>query len=364
MAQDFHRLRIADKIQETPDAVSLVFNLNDELLEKFRFKSGQYITIQASIDGEELRRSYSICAAPQEGILKVNVKRVQGGRMSTYIVEQLHAGAEVEVGVPEGKFVMSFDPSKRRNHYFIAAGSGITPVLSLLKDGLESEPLSTFVLLYGNKSKDSIIFREEIVTMQKKFGEQLRVFHTLSQQNTGSKLFGLFGNKNKDWDGWLGRIDSKKLNQLIEEIPLNNIENHFYLCGPGELISSCQNYISSIESDGIHLHKEYFANPDQKIGPVLAARQAKLTYKNLHGVDGEITVPKGKTILDTLMDEGADPPYSCMNGVCSSCVAKLVKGQVEMETCLALEEDEIKAGYILTCQSQCLTPEVEIEYEA
>jgi len=364
MAQSFHILPVTDIIRETADSVSLVFQLTSDLQDAFAFKSGQYVTLKRDIGGEEIRRSYSICTAPLEGILKVNVKKVDKGRMSTYIVDKLQKGESLEVGTPEGSFTMTFEPSKRRNHYFIAAGSGITPVISLIKDGLENEPLSNFILLFGNRNEDNVIFQQELDQLGTHFGDQLTVIHAYSQLKSGGSLFGLFSKKKSEDGPWAGRIDNKKLSRLIEEIPTQKSENHFYLCGPGELITMSQKWLKEQKIIGLEIHKEYFANPDQDTGGVLSTQDAVLKYTNLHGSDGELSIPAGKTILDTLMDAGMDPPYSCMNGVCSSCVAKLTKGQVEMETCLALEDEEIEAGYILTCQSQCLTPEIEIEYDA
>jgi ring-1,2-phenylacetyl-CoA epoxidase subunit PaaE len=363
MSQTFHKLRVAEKIHETEDAVSLLFDLSSELKELFAFKSGQYITIKCDPAGEEIRRSYSICCAPNEGSLKVNVKKIKGGKMSTWVVDQLKAGDQVDVGIPEGNFIADFDPAKRRNHYFIAAGSGITPVMSLIKDGLEAEPMSTFVLLYGNKNEENIIFHDELLGLQERYGEQFKLFQTLSQKKSGAKLLS-FLSKNKDsWQGWKGRIDTKKMEAVLDEITPSKVENHFYLCGPGELITTMQKWLKEQSFPGAKIHKEYFVNPDQSTGQVLTTQATKLTFKNLHGADGELEVPANKTLLEALMDAGFDPPYSCMNGVCSSCVAKLVKGNVEMDTCLALEDDEIAAGYILTCQSHALTPEIELQYE-
>lgn len=363
MSQTFHSLRIAEKIQETADAVSLVFDLSAEQQEFFSFKSGQYITIKHNLAGTEIRRSYSICCAPQEGTLKVNVKKIKGGQMSTWVVDKLQAGDTVDIGIPEGSFTMDFDASKRRQHYFIAAGSGITPVMSLIKDGLESEPMSTFVLLYGNKSEEHIIFHDELISLQERFGEQFKMYQTLSQKKSSGKLLG-FLSKNKDsWTGMKGRIDAKKMTSVLSDVPVSKIENHFYICGPGEMISTMQNWLKNQNIPGAEIHKEFFGNPDQSTGQVLTNQATKLTFKGLHGEDGETNIPANKTILEGLMDAGVDPPYSCMNGVCSSCVAKLTKGNVKMDTCLALEDDEIAAGYILTCQSHALTPEIELQYE-
>ncbi len=364
MSQSFHTLRIAEKFRETPDAVSLVFDLPQELKKEFVFRAGQYITLKKAISNEEVRRSYSICASPKENILKINVKKVKGGRMSTWIVDSAEVGDTLEISIPEGNFVMDFDSSKRRNHYFITAGSGITPVMSLLKDGLEHEPMSSFVLLYGNKTEEHIIFKNELHALRDQFGEQFKLFFTLSQYRKFSgKLLGLLGKKYEEWKGWIGRIDGGKVQAVLEESPLHKIENHFYLCGPGEMITSAKAYLKAQSIPGLKIHKEYFTNPDQPDTQSQGSQATKLSYKNLHGENGEIDVPANKTLLDALMDAGVDPPYSCMNGVCSSCVAKLDKGKVKMDTCLALEDDEIEAGYILTCQSHALTDEIELHYE-
>ena len=362
MSQTFHPLTVKEKINETADAVSIVFDVPPALKQLFVFEAGQYITLKHKIADEEIRRSYSICTAPHENSLNVNVKRVDGGRMSSFVVDTLEVGNTLEVGIPEGNFTMNFDADKRRNHYFIAAGSGITPVMSLIKNGLEREPKSNFILLYGSRREKDIIFYSQLNALCQEYGDQLRVVHTLSKVKSGG-LRGLFGKNKSTWDGWTGRINSEKIEKLFAEIPLNKIENHFFLCGPGELISSTQQWLSEKNIPGVTIHKEYFTNPDQSTGEVLGTTDATLSYANLHGDSGQINVPAGKTLLEALMDAGMDPPYSCMNGVCSSCVAKLVKGKVEMETCLALEDDEIQAGYILTCQSHPVTTELELEYD-
>ena len=364
MGQSIHTLTVTQKIPETPDSVSLVFEIPESLKKSFAFEAGQYVTIERKIAGTVIRRSYSICNAPFEDELKVNIKKVKGGRMSSYIVDQLRVGDQLVIGTPEGNFIANFDGTKRRNHYFIAAGSGITPVLSLIKQGLEAEPMSTFVLLYGNKNEEHIIFNKKLDELKDQYGDQLQLRHTLSQVKSGGKLFGLFGKSKSSWAGWTGRIDGSKMTNLLIEIPAHPTENNFYLCGPGEMITKIQKWIEQSDIPNTLIHKEYFSNPDQRPGQVLTSQAATLIYKNLHGKDGEVKIPENKTILESLMDAGTEPPYSCMNGVCSSCVAKMVRGNVEMETCLALEDDEIAAGYILTCQSHPLTPEIEIEYDS
>lgn len=364
MSQSFHQLAVKQKKTETSDTVSIEFDVPASLHEAFTFKPGQYINIDHTIAGESLRRSYSLCTAPHEGRWAIGVKKVQGGRMSTFLVDELESASELTISVPEGTFIGEFDASKRRHHYFVAAGSGITPIMSLLKAGLEEEPMSTFHLLYGSKTDNQIIFNDELMSLQDKYGDQLQIRHALSQKPaSGSKLFGLFGKKTEDGPNWSGRIDEKKLSRFAKEFPFHKMENQVYLCGPGALIQLAEKWFSNQSAEGLSVHREYFTNPDQPAQVSGTPVASVMTFKSLHGKDGSIPLPANKTILDGLMDQGEDPPYSCMNGVCSSCVAKLTKGKVAMDTCLALEDDEINAGYILTCQAKALTPEIEVEFE-
>lgn len=359
---NFHTLTVRNKHQETSDTVSIEFDMPAALHDTFAYKPGQYITIEHEINGETLRRSYSLCSATHEKRWAIGVKKVQDGRMSTYLVDQLQSGDTLSISTPEGKFVGNFDASKRRHHYMIAGGSGITPMLSLIKDGLELEPMSSYFLLYGSNDENEIIFDEQLAALQERYGSQVQVQHVI-RNKPEAKLFGLFSKKPTEGQHWAGLVDNKKLQQWVKVHPLHREENHLYLCGPAPLMQLSEAWFKKQHSDKLTIHREYFTNPDQPAAVSGTPVDAVMTYKSLNGADGTVDLPANKTVLDGLMDHGEDPPYSCMNGVCSSCVAKLTKGQVAMDTCLALEDDEIKAGYILTCQAKALTPEIEVQFE-
>jgi ring-1,2-phenylacetyl-CoA epoxidase subunit PaaE len=362
MSNNFSHLTIREIIKETPKAVSLVFEIPKENKASYLFQSGQYV----SIEKDHIRRAYSISSAPFEGLLKITVKKVKGGQMSPYLVDELAVGDQLKVSTPEGDFVMHWEDHLVRKHYFVAAGSGITPVISLIKDGLEKEPKSIFILLYGSRNPDDIIFRKELNDLQEKYKDQLFVRHTLSQsdaEKTG--VFSIFKKKPKRelWTGDKGRISIDKLKQLFMEHPIGEKDNHFFLCGPGDMIQNLNSFLGDLEIKKQNIHKEYFTNPDEDSSIQIVKKAARLKARNLHGQDVEVNIAAGKTLLEALQDENQDPPYSCMNGVCSSCMAKKVSGELKMESALALDDDELEEGYILTCQAFPLSDEVVIQYE-
>lgn len=355
---------IRSKIQETKDAVSLILDIPEDLKSDFSYKAGQYVTIERIFDNHTTRRSYSICSSPHEQEVKISIKHVPNGLMSTWLVQEVQPGQVIHVIPPEGRFTTVFDGSRRQHHYFIAAGSGITPIMSLLKLGLEEEPMSEFTLLYGSRSEDNILFKSELDDLLNSYGEQLRIYHSISSNVKSNSLLGrLFGSAETSDRPLSGRINESAWRHVIKNRPPSTYSNHIYLCGPGDMIKNMESWLKSAPLHEMKIHKEYFTNPDQKENQISHSGGAILTYKNLNGQSGQISIDKSKTILASLMDEGIDAPYSCMNGVCSSCMAKLIRGEVHMDTNLALDEDEVEAGYILTCQSHPTTGEIEVEFD-
>ncbi|MFM2392361.1 MAG: hypothetical protein RLZZ546_338, partial [Bacteroidota bacterium] len=237
---EFHKLTISDIQLETNDTITIFFNISDNLKAKFKFHAGQYLTLKEIINGDEIRRAYSICTAPNENRIGVTIKRVAGGRLSSFIHSNWKKGQLVEVGTPEGNFTIIADHDKMRNHFFIAAGSGITPIMSMLKTILEDEPMSNCYLLYGSRSEDNIIFKESLETLSKKHEGQIQINYTLSNPNR-SKEKGILGMLKKSvvtWKGDTGRISKEKINTFIDQSTvLQKRENNFYLCGPGDLIT-------------------------------------------------------------------------------------------------------------------------------
>jgi ring-1,2-phenylacetyl-CoA epoxidase subunit PaaE len=360
MSQTFHELTVSDVVRETPSAVSLRFNIPEEFKKEFAFEAGQYLTIKLSLNGEEQRRSYSISSAQKDEALQVSVKEVKGGIVSPFLTKTVQKGDVLMVSPPEGKFTIEWNENKGRAYYFIAAGSGITPIMSMLKTGLEREPRSSFFLLYGNRHKEDVMFASELEQLQLKYAGQFRMLQTFSGEKDGF-FKKIFSNKKED-GSWKGRIDGKKLKMFLDQCPANKMECHYFICGPGDMIQNMEEKLTSMGVDGKSIHKEYFTADGEPKADAGHFKEAGLVAQ-LDGQTYTVTVPKGKTVLDVLIEAGADPPYSCTSGVCSTCAAKVTKGKVEMDTCLALDDSEIEEGLVLTCQAHPVTEELELTYD-
>ncbi len=367
MSKEFHTLKVSQLVKETDVSTSIFFEVPEHLSEDYTYKAGQYLTLKMTIDGQEVRRAYSICTSPLEASIAVNVKRVKRGLVSNYIHDQLKIGDSMDIMTPEGNFVYSPVINSKRDFYFFASGSGITPIISIIKTILEEEPKSICYLCYGNRDENNIIFKSQIEQLQKKYAGQFFVEHVLSNplREKESGLKGLFSKGKATWTGWTGRVEAKRVDEFLEKYPKMSLEAHYYVCGPGAMIDTIIDHLSS--SKGIKkdfLHTEHFVSKvDIPSSSAVRAVQSHLTF-HLQGKAHEITLPSDKTILDTLVAAKFDPPYSCTSGACSTCIAKVINGQVAMDVCYALDDNEVKAGYILTCQSRALTPEVEISFEA
>lgn len=354
----FHALQVEKKEYETADCVSITFAVPEHLKETFRFKQGQSLTVRKVLNGEEVRRNYSICSAPMEGVLQIAVKKVAGGLFSTWVFENLAPGDWLDVMPPVGTFYTELHPSNRKHYLAVAAGSGITPLLSIVKTTLKTEPHSTFTLVYGNRTRSSIIFKEALEALKDKYLSRFRIIHILSGERT-------------DADINYGRIDTEKCTQLFGPlIPLARMDDVF-LCGPEALIFCVRDFLLERGFSKAHIHFELFTIPGQKASTVTkpqatvadAGPKSKISIK-LDGVlFGFELSYHGPSILDAALVQGADLPYACKGGVCCTCKARLMEGAVDMDVVWGLEQDEMDKGFILTCQSHPKTETVVIDFD-
>ncbi|WP_116126177.1 ferredoxin--NADP reductase [Lewinella sp. IMCC34183] len=360
----FYPLRVSRMQPETEQAVSVYFELPQADHTAFNYRAGQYLTLKFIIDGKEERRAYSMCSAPHQDELAVTVKKVEGGVVSNYIADRLKPGDTVEVMPPMGRFLAETDPAARRRYYLFGAGSGITPLMSILRSVLEQEPKSEVILLYGNRDEDNIIFHDQLQELEKKYSGQLTVEHTLSQPKkyaTGG-LKGLFKRSHTKWEGPKGRIDRKALVDFLRRYPAGGQECRYYVCGPGRMIDNVEAALLGHGIDEKHIHVERFVSASNNSGEARTKSEGGTVNVKLSKDLITIDLEPGQTILDGLLQAGHTPPYSCLAGACSTCMARVEKGGVKMDVCYALDDSEVEEGYVLTCQSHPVTPEVDIDF--
>ena len=358
MSASFHRLTIAEVIDETPEARSIRFALPPELAEAFRFKPGQHLTLRAEIDGEEVRRNYSLCVAPADGELKVTVKRIAGGLFSNWANDNLKPGDAIDVMPPHGSFTWDFDPA-RANHYVgFAGGSGITPVMSLLRTAMIEEPRSRFTLFYGNRDSRSVIFLEELARLKNRSMDRLEIHHFLAEEYEDIELFN-------------GMLDRAKCGEVLASLVDPAEVAAFFICGPGPMMDAAEEALcdGSVPREKIHLERFTADRP-----PEALAAQLQAMSEQAQGVTMTVTLD-GRTrrvafdaeagnILDSARLAGLPAPFACKAGVCATCRARVVAGEVEMAARYGLTDEEIAAGYVLTCQSVPKGAGLELDYDA
>jgi ring-1,2-phenylacetyl-CoA epoxidase subunit PaaE len=356
MSTQFYPLRVRDLRRETADTVSIAFEVPEALRTTFRFIQGQYLVMRTALDGEEVRRSYSICTGTDEGDLRVAVKRMDGGRFSHFANDQLRIGDTLEVMAPQGSFYSTLNPERHGLYVAFVAGSGITPVMSILKSTLVQEPHSRFLLFFGNRGFDHIIFREQLEALKNRYPDRLAVYHVLSRESLGADLF-------------QGRLDAEKCRRYARVLFDPAEVDAFFLCGPEEMVLDIKDVLQQeLGVSRLRIHLELFNTSGARRKPPTATAE--------NAFDAAVTVIQdgmefdfhlqsdGSTLLDAAMRAGADLPFSCKGGVCSTCKAKILEGEVEMEIAYGLEPDEIDAGYVLTCQSHPKTKRVVVSFDA
>ncbi len=363
----FHPLKVREVRRETKDAVSIAFDVPEDLKDSYRFSPGQYLTLKAEIGGEEVRRSYSICSAAGEGDLRVAVKRVTDGVFSRYANDDIAVGDSIDVMEPDGRFTVDPEDRASRNYVAFAAGSGITPIMSIVKSVLAGEPDSTVTLFYGNRSVQGIIFRDALEDLKDKYHERFTLVHLLSGEVQEAPLLN-------------GRIDAQKAGSLVDTLLQVDDVDTFLICGPGDMIAAVTEALQGRGVPESRIRFELFtaaggapqskpatvgsATPSDDDGnPALAAGEADVTVI-LDGVRTQFKLgAEGENIMKAARAAGADAPFSCTGGVCATCRARLVEGQVEMDTNFALSEEELGMGYVLTCQSHPRTKKIVVDYD-
>ncbi len=357
----FHALTVAGVERLTDDAVAVTFDVPEDLRGEYAFAPGQHLTLRATINGEEVRQSYSICIAPSAaaatGTLRVASARVAGGRMSNWLNDAVQPGDVIEVMTPLGSFSCPTQPGASRHHVAVAAGSGITPVLSIVTAVLEEEPESRVTLLYGNRRTSTIMFLEELADLKNRYPDRFQLVHVLSREPQDVELFS-------------GRLDPERISRILAALAPVETVDEWYLCGPYGMVTGAQELLAAAGVDDHHVHHEVFhvaeqESPRPEVVVEEGAPPEAVVTVNLDGRTTRIEMPsREETILDATLRSRPDAPYSCTGGVCGTCRARLVSGEVRMDRNYALEPDEVAAGIVLACQSHPVTDEVSLDYDA
>ncbi len=345
----FYKLSIKEIIKETADAVSILFNVPDELKSYYQFVAGQYVNLKITLDGQEIRRAYSICSSPKSGELRIAVKAIQNGFFSKFANEKLAVGNVIEVGTPEGKFTFEPKAERQKNYAAFVAGSGITPVYSILKSVLEEEPNSTFVLVYGNKSEKDTIFHNQLHDLQLQYVGRLFVQYVYSQSTTDNALF--------------GRIDKSTVNFILKNKHAEMEFSKFYLCGPEEMINLVSDTLKENNIASSDIKFELFSTSSSE-GETVASADGHTKISIL--VDDEETtfeMSQKQTLLEAALKQGLDVPYSCQGGICSSCICRITEGEAVLKKNQILTDAEIAEGLTLACQAHPTTATIKIDFD-
>ncbi|HEX8234233.1 MAG TPA: 1,2-phenylacetyl-CoA epoxidase subunit PaaE [Caulobacteraceae bacterium] len=354
----FHPLRVKEVRRETRDAVSIAFEAPEELADLYRFQAGQYLTLKTDLEGEEVRRNYSVCVSPLDGELRIAVKEVAGGVFSRWANNVLKAGDTLDVMPPMGRFTCAPDPAAAHRYVGIAGGSGVTPLMSLIKTVLLTEPNSRFTLLYGNRNTASVIFLEELAGLKNRFMDRLEVYHFLEDEAEEIELFN-------------GLLNREKCDEVFSTLVRPDEIDCFYICGPGPMMDAAEH---ALLAKGVSPHRikiERFTT-DALSGERLA--RAEALQQRAQGLSVEVTLDGRRAkvafdaergnILDSVRAAGLPAPFACKGGVCATCRAKVLSGSVEMKVNYGLSQDEVAQGYVLTCQSVPTSEDVRLSYDS
>lgn len=360
----FHKLKIKEVRKETPDAVSVHFDVPESLTSEYRYLPGQYLTLKLSVANEELRRAYSLCTSPYtDNVPAIAVKRVEGGRVSNYINDAFEVGQEIDVMTPMGNFTTELNEFYSRNFVLYAGGSGITPMMSILKSILEIEPSTTVTLIYGNRNKESVIFNSELDELEGHFADRFKLVHCLADAP-------------EDWTGDTGNLTPDVVKELLSKHVDGDMDKaHHFICGPGPMMDSVKSALGdlSIPSDKINI--EYFTSNISQDGEDHSADSSAGAVSDepftgvaqvsveLQGDNFNVEVSEKETILEAGLEAGIDPPFACQMGICTTCRAKMLEGSVQMDETEGLTQDELDQNYILTCQSHPKSNTIKIRYE-
>jgi ring-1,2-phenylacetyl-CoA epoxidase subunit PaaE len=355
MTPKFNVLKINDIRQETEDAVSIAFDVPENLKSDYNYKAGQYLTLRSTINNEDVRRSYSLCSAPYENEWRVAIKQVENGVFSTFANYDLKIGDEIQVMTPMGNFKVETDSKAKKSYVLFAAGSGITPILSIAKTVLKEEPQSDITLFYGNKGFSSIIFREELEALKSLHLSNFRIIHVLSRESLGNKI-------------QKGRIDADKCAQLYDAFLKNQPIDGVYICGPESMILDVEKTLIEKGVGKENIHFELFTSSS-------SAKKTEFKETNEPSFDSSVSLildgdtydfkmsSQGKSVLDAGYEVGADLPFACKGGVCCTCKAKIIEGSASMDVNYALDKDEIERGYILTCQAHPTSDRLVVSFD-
>jgi ring-1,2-phenylacetyl-CoA epoxidase subunit PaaE len=349
MPVEFHPLRVAQVRPETDDVVSVAFDVPPELAELYRYAPGQHLTLRRAFDGQELRRSYSICSGLDENELRVAVKRMPNGRFSGWLHGELRPGLCLDVMTPAGRFNTSLDASRERHYLALAVGKGITPIMALLKSALACEPRSRFTLVYGNRTTRSILFRDQLADLKDRYVDRFQLIHLLSRQNQEVELFN-------------GRLDAERLRLLAATlVPIDTIDEAF-ICVPQPTSQALRETLRSLGMNDARVHFELFGIPHVAAPHTQIAAPHHLSLV-VRGIRTELDLDDNTTVLEAGLAAGLDLPFSCRDGVCATCRAHLDEGEVRMAANYALEPWELERGFVLTCQSRPVSPRITIDYD-